>query len=251
MANAQLTEELFSQLQGAPLQQISQRLGVAPERANEAVAAALPLFLGALGRNASQPQGAQALYGALGRDHGGMDLGSLLGAVLGGGMGGAQGGGTGGGLGSIIGQVLGGGRDGGSVDGGLPGGGLPGGGGLPQLDGRRGNADGILGHVFGDRQERAEDGLGQVTGLGRGGAHELMRMLAPIVMGFLAQRFIGGRSDGAGGLQQALGQEREQIHQQGGLGGGLFNAVLDQDGDGKVDFSDLMKLGGSFLGGRR
>src|SRR5690606_27472130 len=67
MANAQLTEELFSQLQGAPLQQISQRLGVAPERANEAVAAALPLFLGALGRNASQPQGAQALYGALGR----------------------------------------------------------------------------------------------------------------------------------------------------------------------------------------
>ncbi len=244
MANAQLTDELFSRLQGAPLQQISQRLGVAPERANDAVAAALPLLLGALGRNAAQPQGAQSLYGALGRDHGGMDLGSLLGAVLGGGMGAGTGGG---GLGGMLGQVPGGGRDAGE-----PGAGLPGGG-MPQLDGRRGNADGILGHVFGDRQERAEDGLGQVTGLGRGGAHELLRMLAPIVMGFLAQRFIGGRSGGddVGGLQQALGQEREQIHQQGGLGGGLFNAVLDQDGDGQVDLSDLMKLGGSFLGGRR
>ena len=249
MANAQLTEDLYSRLQGAPLQQISQRLGVAPERANDAVAAALTLLLGALGRNAAQPQGAQSLYGALGRDHGGMDLGSLLGAVLGGGMGGGgggvgstQGGAQGGGLGSILGQVLGGGRDGGDV-----------GSGLPQLDERRGNGDGILGHVFGDRQERAEDGLGQVTGLGRGGAHELLRMLAPIVMGFLAQRFIGGRSDGdgVGGLQQGLGQQREQIQQQGGLGGGLFNAVLDQDGDGQVDLSDLMKLGGNFLGGRR
>ncbi len=248
MANAQLTEELFSQLQGAPLQRISQSLGVAPDRANDAVAAALPLLLGALGRNASQPQGAQALYGALGRDHGGMDLGSLLGAVLGGGMGAgpgsAAGGGTGG-LGGLLGQVLGGGDAGDA--GGRPGATLP------QLDGRRANADGILGHVFGDRQDRAEDGLGQVTGLGRGGAHELLRMLAPIVMGFLAQRFLSGRNDGdgVGGLQQALGQEREQIHRQGGLGGGLFNAVLDQDGDGQVDLSDLMKLGGSFLGGRR
>src|SRR5690606_4513087 len=140
-----------------------------PERASDAVAAALPLLLGALGRNASQPQGAQALYGALGRDHGGMDLGSLLGAVLGGGMGtspaSSQGDGTGG-LGGLLGQVLGGGSDG-RGSGGLPGAGLP------QLDGRRANADGSPGHVFGDRQDRAEDGLGQVTGLGRGGAHEL------------------------------------------------------------------------------
>ena len=107
--------------------------------------------------------------------------------------------------------------------------------------------------MFGDRQDRAEDGLGQVTGLGRGGAHELLRMLAPIVMGFLAQRFLSARNDGdgVGGLQQALGQEREQIHRQDGLGGGLFNAVLDQDGNGQVDLSDLIKLGGSFLGGRR
>ena len=47
--------------------------------------AALPLLMGALGRNASQPQGAQSLLGALQRDHlGSNDLSGLLGAVLGG-----------------------------------------------------------------------------------------------------------------------------------------------------------------------
>ena len=82
-----LTEELLAQLQGAPLQQLSRQLGTDPDQTGNAVAAALPLLLGALGRNSAQPQGAQALYGALQRDHGGgMDLGSVLGAVLGGGV---------------------------------------------------------------------------------------------------------------------------------------------------------------------
>ena len=30
-----------------------------------------------------------------------------------------------------------------------------------------------------------------------------------------------------------------------------MNAVLDQDGDGDVDLSDLLRMGGSLLGGRR
>ena len=41
------------------------------------------------------------------------------------------------------------------------------------------------------------------------------------------------------------------MQNQGGLGGGLLNAVLDQNGDGKLDLSDLLKIGGSLLGGRR
>lgn len=51
----------------------------------DAIAAALPVMLGAMGRNASQPDGADSLFGALGRDHnGGGGLGDVLGAVLGG-----------------------------------------------------------------------------------------------------------------------------------------------------------------------
>ena len=48
-----------------------------------------------------------------------------------------------------------------------------------------------------------------------------------------------------------LGQEQARVQNQGGLGGGLLGAVLDQDGDGKVDLTDLLRMGGSLLGGRR
>ena len=85
MSNNSLAEELFQQLQGAPLQQVSQQLGTGQMQTASAISAALPLLLGALGKNAAQPQGAEALFGALQKDHAGLDLSSVLGAVLGGG----------------------------------------------------------------------------------------------------------------------------------------------------------------------
>ena len=75
---ASLVDDLMAQLQGAPLQQMAQQLGTSPAQAQDAVGAALPLLLGALGRNAAQPQGAMDLFGALQRDHGGgADLGGF------------------------------------------------------------------------------------------------------------------------------------------------------------------------------
>ncbi|MES5815760.1 DUF937 domain-containing protein [Pseudoxanthomonas sp. Soil82] len=196
-----LTEELLAQLQGAPLQQLSRQLGTDPDQTGNAVAAALPLLLGALGRNSAQPQGAQALYGALQRDHGGgMDLGSVLGAVLGGGT-------------------------------------------SRQTDGAA-----ILGHVLGRAQPRTAQGLGQATGLGSGQAMQLLAMLAPIVMSFLANRSARQGLD-AGGLGELLGQERTQVRQR--AGGGALDALLDQDGDGDVDAGDLLNLGMGLFGGRR
>lgn len=206
MSNS-LAEELFQQLQGAPLQQLSQQLGAGQMQTTNAVGAALPLLLGALGKNASEPSGAEALFGALQKDHTGLDLGSVLGAVLGGGAGGNR-----------------------------------------QTDGAA-----ILGHIFGGNQGRAEANLGQATGLGNDQAGQLLKLLAPIVLSFLAQRFLGGQgnSAGASGLGEALGQERQQTAQQGGLGGGLLGAVLDQDGDGQLGIGDLLKIGGGLLGGKR
>ena len=52
-----LTDDLLSQLQGAPLQQVSQQLGLDPQKASGAISAALPLLMGALGRNSAQPDG--------------------------------------------------------------------------------------------------------------------------------------------------------------------------------------------------
>ena len=207
MSNA-LTDDVYSQLEGAPLQQMAQQLGIGPAQMAGAVSAALPLLLGALGRNASEPQGAEALFGALQKDHSGLDLGSVLGAVLGSGA--AQG-------------------DGGK----------------------------ILGHVFGGRQPRAEQALGQATGLGGDRAGMLLKMLAPIVLAYLAKRMFEQRQAGNGSsaspqvLGEVLGQEQRRVSQQGGLSSGVLGAVLDQDGDGELGLGDLLKIGGGLLGGRR
>ena len=193
-----LTDELLAKLQGAPLQQVSQQLGISDTQASGAISAALPVLMGALGNNASQPQGAQALLGALQNNHSGLDLGSVLGSVLGGGGGGAA------------------------------------------SDGA-----GILGHIFGGSQQKVESGLAQATQLDSGRTSQLLQILAPIVMAFLAQRLGGGQAD-AGSLSQALGQEKQHVQQQGGLAGGLLGSLLDQLGVG-----DLLKIGGSLLGGKR
>ena len=76
-----LSSQLISHLEGAPTQQIAQQLGISPTQASSAIGAALPLLLGALGHNASQPHGAQELYGAL-QDHAGQDVSSALGSAL-------------------------------------------------------------------------------------------------------------------------------------------------------------------------
>ena len=204
MSNS-IVNDLLQQLQGDRLGQIASQLGASPSQTSDAISAAIPMIVGALGKNTQTQQGADDLFGALQRDHmggasvGGLDLGGLLGSVLGGG----------------------------------------------QTAGRQFDGGGILGHIFGGAQPRAEAGLGQVSGMSSGQSGQLLKILAPIVMSFLASRVMaGGMSSGSlGGM---LGQERAQVQQQGGLGGGLLNAVLDQDGDGQVGLGDLLKIGSAF-----
>lgn len=197
-----ITDELYSQLQDGQIGRIGDQLGISPQQAQAAVATALPLLVGALGRNAQRPQGAAELFGALGKDHAGIDVGSALGSALGGG----------------------------------------------------GQGGSILGHIFGRRQDTAATGLGTATGLGNERAGALLRLLAPVVMAYLAKKMYDRRhaNDGAvsapaaeapnpdpGGLASMLGRESADIAQKGGVGSKLLGAVLDRDKDGDVDFSDL------------
>ncbi|MFT3898434.1 MAG: DUF937 domain-containing protein [Thermomonas sp.] len=207
-----LTQGLAAQLAGAPVRDIAQQLGVSPSQAQGAIASALPLLIGALGNNASQPQGAQALFGAL-QDHSGSggDIAGVLGSVLGGAMGGA----------------------GGSQDDSL---------------GR------MLGHIFGGQQQQATQGLGQATGLGSDKTQMLLRILAPIVMAYLANHMFGGQQQqqvatqdsNPQGLGDILGREVEQIgqQQQGGGLGDLLGQVL-----GGGNAGGLGGLLGGILGG--
>ena len=216
-----MTQDLAAQLQGQPAQQMAQQLGIDPATAQTAITAALPLLMGALGRNASSPRGAQSLFGALQNDHAGASgIGNVLGAVLGGQQ-------------------------------------------TRQTDGA-----GILGHIFGGSQPRAEQAIGQSTGIGQDKANMLLRWLAPIVMAYLAKQMFEKRQAGAGVPQESagqpqaqepspgvlgdiLGQETRRVEQQGGPLGNVLGQVLDRDGDGDTDFGDLLKIGSSILGGQR
>ena len=233
MSDQSLSQQLFSQLQGEPMQKIAQQLGTSTEQASSAVSQALPLMMGALGNQAQQgSQGAAgiaSMLGALGGGQGG-GLGDILGGLLGGSGNAAGGGGLAGALGGLVGSVLGGGQSAASST-------------------SSGNAGDLLATVFGNQgSARAAEGLGQSTGLGTQGAGNLLGMLLPIVMSFLSQRFLQG-GNGTQQLDQALAQERQQLDNQGA--GGALASLLDQNGDGKLDMNDLVKLGSSLLGGKR
>ena len=235
-----ITRAVYDQIDDSHIQAIAQQLGISSEQAQTAVQQALPMLVGGLARNAQSEQGAGSLLGALQRDHAGVDLGGLLGGLLGGGAAGNANAGSLGGLGGLIGSVLGGGgsQGGGAVANSGAGGGL-------------GNIGGaILGHIFGNRQDRAAENLGQASGIGGQNAGQLMAMLAPLVMAALA-KLVQSRGMGANDLGQTLGQEQQQIQKSGG--GGLLNSILDRDGDGDVDASDLMQAGLSAINmfGRR
>jgi len=125
---------------------------------------------------------------------------------------------AGGDLGAILGSVLGGAGDGGA----------------------------ILGHVFGNRRDQAAQTIGRSSGIGAQNAGALLAMLAPVILaalGNLAQR----RGEGAGGLGDLLGRELQGIGR--GEHGGLLGSILDQDGDGQLGLSDLLKIGSQVFGG--
>ena len=77
-------QNLLAELGGSRLSDLSRALGADEGRAKSALAMGLPAVLAALQRNASRPEGAEALARALERDHDGSVLDDL-GGVLGGG----------------------------------------------------------------------------------------------------------------------------------------------------------------------
>lgn len=69
------------QLDDRTLSQLSQQLGTDTNTTRQAVPAALTALLGGLSQNASKPEGAQQLAGALARDHDGSILDDLVGSL--------------------------------------------------------------------------------------------------------------------------------------------------------------------------
>lgn len=188
-----ITDMIVQQIGNSGARMVADKLGVPESVARMAISAALPMILGGLGRNASNPEGASALAGAIDRDHDGGILGDVLGSL----------------------------------------------GNQREMD----DGAAILGHILGNKQNNAQHALGQSTGLNDSQSADLMKMLAPVVMGQLGQT---KREQGldASGLADLLGQEKQVSDERlGGMAG-----LLDMDGDGDVT-DDMMKLGSSLLGG--
>lgn len=187
-----LIDGLLEALGPRAMKNLANPIGSEPDQTHAAVQAALPILLGALARNAQDPDGAAALHDAIEQDHSTLDIADVLGSVSAGG----------------------------------------------------GDGEAILRHVLGSKQSAAAEGVSQFAGIGRGQALQLLKMLAPLVLSYLARRSRGGGMSPKA-LGALLGQQRQQLATQGGLGGRLMGAVLDRDGDGDVDFSDILGAAGS------
>lgn len=110
------------------------------------------------------------------------------------------------------------------------------------------NGGKILGHVFGNKQDNMAQQLGKASGLGGQGAGDLMSMLAPMVMGALGKAKQQGNF-GVSGLQDLLSQEQKSIQKRQPKQMGMIEGMLDSDGDGDVDMSDILKKGSGLLSG--
>ncbi len=107
---------------------------------------------------------------------------------------------------------------------------------------------GILGHVFGNRQTNVENALSQKSGMDSGAISSILKIAAPIVMGYLGRQTSQQHVSDASGMNSLLG---------GLLGGqpqqnqSLITTLLDADGDGSIldDVAGMVMDGGKKKGG--
>lgn len=192
-----LVEMLMSQLGGGNLSSLSKALGSDEGKTGSAVAAALPMLIGALAKNASKPEGAASLHSALQKDHDG----------------------------SVLDQL----------------------GGLFSNASTKSEGVGILKHVLGNSRPQVEKGLSNASGLDSDASSKLLAMLAPMVLGALgkAQRQTKMDSNQLAGF---LGGERDEVRKAAPKSLGMLESLLDADGDGDLDMSDMMTQGAGLLG---
>ena len=104
---------------------------------------------------------------------------------------------------------------------------------------------GILGHLFGQRQDAVANSVSRMSGLDHGQVGRLLMMLAPLVMGALGRERQSQRLDSRG-LAGLLSNEHQRVAKSNPRMG-MLEQLLDQDDDGSV-MDDVAKVGMGFLG---
>ena len=176
---------------------VSEQTGQPADKTANVLSMAMPLLLGAMKKNASDPQGASGLMSALDSKHTGGILDNLGGLFKGG----------------VNDSVM---QDG----------------------------AGILGHVFGQKQPVVENALSQKSGVDAGTVSQILKIAAPIVMGYLGRQKAQSNVSDSDGLSSLLGSM---------LGGqpkenqSLITSLIDSDGDGSV----LDDVAGMVMGAKK
>ncbi|WP_372946034.1 DUF937 domain-containing protein [Muriicola sp.] len=171
---------------------VSEQTGQPSDKTADVLSMAMPLLLGAMKKNASDPQGASGLMNALDSKHSGGILDNLGGLFQGG----------------VNASVL---EDG----------------------------AGILGHVLGNKQPLVENALSQKSGVDAGSVAQILKIAAPIVMGFLGRQKAQSNVSDANGLTTLLGS---MLGGQPEQNQSLITSLIDADGDGSVldDVADMV-----------
>ena len=107
---------------------------------------------------------------------------------------------------------------------------------------------GILGHVFGGKEQNVANAVSKSSGVDLGSAMNILKVAAPLVMGFLGKETRQNNVSTQSGIGDLLG---------GMLGGNskqsqsLVTSLLDADGDGSVidDIAGMLMGGGKNKGG--
>lgn len=120
-------------------------------------------------------------------------------------------------------------------------------------DGRK-----ILGHVLGENQASVENSLIQNTGVSPDKIGMILKIAAPILMSYLANKArntnVQNGTDLGGLLDGLLGSRQSEQTQASSKGGNILTSVLDQDGDGQLGVGDAVAVAtkkgglGSLLG---
>jgi hypothetical protein len=104
---------------------------------------------------------------------------------------------------------------------------------------------GILGHILGSKQQGVEQVIGQKAGIDAGSVGNILKVAAPILMGYLGkqknEQNVSSSGDVVGLLGGLLGGNSASADQS------FLEKILDADGDGSV----IDDVAGMFLGGNK
>lgn len=107
------------------------------------------------------------------------------------------------------------------------------------------DGDGILRHVLGDKRQNVEKYISEDSGVGSQVSGQLLKMLAPVVLGYLGRQ--NRSSEGGGGIGDLLGGFLNREKATSPQSQNVFEQLLDRNNDGSV-VDDVANLGMSFLG---